>query len=328
MALNNEELLRKATLSLDDFGGGGEAPLSIEQVAKFYRVAIDAQAMLPDVRTVMSNSNKWQESKLDFGSRIMRAGVEGVRLVDAYDATTAGTGRAKPTTGIIEISTSLIRGEVPITDEVLEDQVERAGFSDTLTTLIAERVGRDIEELLINGDTAVVGTDAYLGLLDGWFEVAKDGTGANDYDATADAQDYQAIFSTLLASLADRFKKDKANMRFYVPARLEEKYRDNLTARGTPLGDQMLEGERPLKYQGVLIKPVSILDIAAGAPDTSEILLSHRLNLLAGYRRMVKFETYRDPREGVTSFIVTCRVDAEIEHIPATALAYSVNVEP
>jgi hypothetical protein len=39
-------------------------------------------------------------------------------------------------------------------------------------------------------------------------------------------------------------------------------------------------------------------------------------------------EQFRDPREGVTSFIVTTRIDARIAVAKATAIAYNVSVEP
>jgi len=326
MGLSNEELLRKAvgdttgTLTTAEFGDTGGAPLTIEQVAVFYQVAIDAQIILPDVRTVMNAANKWQESKLDFSSRVLRPGIEGARL-ESGD-------RSKPVTGVVEMSTVLVRGEVPITDEVLEDNVERAGFSGTLQTMIAQRVGRDLEELFLNGDinNDIVGHDDsdYMNLLDGWIKQAYDDAGSTSYDAEPDGQDFQVIFAKMLQAIPDRFKKDKPNMRFYVPSRLDEKYRDSLTARGTPLGDLMLEGDRPVKYQGIPIMAVPIMNVKDD--ETSFILLCHRLNLMAGYRRMVKFESFRDPREGQTSYIVTCRVDAKVEHLPATALAYNVLV--
>lgn len=318
MGLSNQELLRKATLSLSDFGGAGEAPLTIEQVREFYRVAITAQAMLPDVRTVMANANKWQESKIDFANRVMKPGTEGTRL--------GSSDQVKPSTGIVEISTVLLRGEVPVTDEVLEDQVEQEGFADTLMSMIAERVGRDIEELMINGDTG--SGDPYLALLDGWLKNCQSGTGANAVDASSYGQDYQAIFARMLQTLDDKYKRDLDNWRFYVPQRLEEKYRDQLSQRGTPLGDLQLEGTRSIKYQGIIIKPVPLIAITAGSPDTSKILLTHRSNLYAGYRRMVRFEKWRDPREGATSFVVNTRVDAEVGHIPASVLAHTVDVEP
>ena len=68
--------------------------------------------------------------------------------------------------------------------------------------------------------------------------------------------------------------------------------------------------------------------IASGSPDTSAILLTNKNNLYAGFHRNMKFETWRDPREGATSFVVTARVDAKIAVPNATVLAYSVNVEP
>lgn len=326
MGLSNQELLQKAILSLSDFGGATEAPLTIEQVAEFLRIAILPQRMLPDVRTVMSNSNKWQESKLDFGARIMRVGTEGERL--------DFSNRIKPATGIVEISTVLTRGEVPVTDETMEDQVERDGFGDTIMAMVAEGAGRDLEELMIKGDTddTFVGhgeaAGGYLRLLDGWLKQAGTVTGFNLLNATSDGQDYQTIFRKLLTLLPDQFKRDMANLRYYVPQRLEEKYRDILAARGTPLGDLTLEGSRELKFQAITIRGVPNMPITAGTPDTSFILLSHRMNLYAGFRRQIKLETFRDPREGQTSFIITARVDAQVAHVPATAIANNVDVEP
>lgn len=319
MAMSNAELLQKAALSTSDFGGTN-APLTIEQVNTFLRLAITPQAMLPDVRTVQSNSNKWQESQIDLASRVMKPGTEGARLSDA-----AGYERVKPTTRLVEISTVLIRGEVPITDEVLEDQVERAGFGDTVMALIAEGAGRDIEELMIAGDTG--SGDVYLAQLNGWLKQAQ-GAGGHVYDAVGDGQDYQAIFSKMLSNLPDKYKRDKGNMRFYVPQRLEEKYRESLSQRGTPLGDMMISGGQSLRYQEIPILPVPLVPITAGSPDTSNILLTHRSNLYAGFRRMIKMETFRDPREGVTSFIVTARVDAKIGNVAATVIAKNVDVEP
>lgn len=324
MRLSNAELLQKATMTTTDFGGAGEAPLTIQQVEEFLRLAIKPQIMLPDVRIVKSNAAKWQESKLDFSARILRPGTEAERLLFSD--------RIKPGTGIVEISTVLVRGEVPISDEVMEDNVERAGFGDTVMAMVAEGSGRDIEELFIGGDTdGSVNTnavgDAYLNLEDGWIKQAQTGTGANLYDAVLDGQDYQTIYKKLLNSLPDQYKRDKANMRYYVPKRLEEKYRDLIAARGTPLGDIVLEGGKTLSYQEVEIRGVPMWPILAGTPDKSWILLSHRLNLYGGFRREIKLETFRDPREGATSFIVTARVDAKVAHPNATAIAKNVDVE-
>jgi len=318
--LSNTALLErigKANLMLSDFGGSGEAPLTLAQAREFFRIALKPQVMASDVRIVDSPAAKWQQSKIDFSQRILRPGTEFARL--------STNDRYKPATGILEISTVLVRGEVPISDEVYEDQVEGANFGDTVFQQIAEAVGRDLEELWVAGDTG--SNDAYLAQLDGWLKQAQ-GTGGNVYDASADGQDYQAIFRRLLTSMDPQFKFDKPNMRFYVPFILEEKYRDAVSSRGTTLGDLTLEGDRTLKYQGIVIKGVPMFPVTAGSPDTGHILLTHRHNLIGAYRRRVRIEQFRDPREGGVSFVVSARVDCKIQHVPATAIATNVSIEP
>ena len=314
----NNELLRKATLSLSDFGGAGEAPLAIEQVTQFIELVSADAVMLADVRTVTSSAPKWQESVIDFSARIARAGTESTRLVDGD--------RIKPTTSIVEMNTVLIRGEVPVSDEVYEDNVAGAAFSAALERTIASRFGYDIEDLFLNGDTA--SSNTYLALLNGWLKLAQ-GSGGNVVASATYGQDYQEIFKQLLVALPDRHKRGiEIDGRFYVPKRLEEKYRDILASRGTPLGDLSLSGKNELTYQAIKIVGVPSMAITAGSPDTSSVLLANRNNLYAGYQRRMKFETYRDPREGVMSFIITARVDAEVAVVGATAIATSVSVEP
>jgi HK97 family phage major capsid protein len=325
--LSTEQLLRKALAVTDgnagahltgsgaDFGGAGQAPLSVEQVTAFIELMAASQTMLPDVRRVTSSSAKWQESIIDFGARIARPGIEATRLSGTGDYT-----RAKPATGIVEISTVLLRAEVPVSDEVFEDNVAGGGLVNSIERLIADRFGYDIEELLINGDTG--SGDAYLALLDGWLAQAQaDGTAI---DGSTYGKDYQEIFRVLLNSLDDRFKRQlESDWRFYLPQRTVEQYRDLLSSRGTPLGDLMLTGTGELRYQGILIKGVPNFAVTA---DASSILLAHRSNLYAGFHRAMKMETYRDPREGATSFVVTARVDAQVAVPEATVIAYDVDV--
>lgn len=325
MTVSPEELLEKAAAQgpqlTSDFGGPGESPLSVQQVEQFIELLSAGQAMLPDVRTVTSSAAKWQESVVDLGGRIAKPGTEATRLIEAD--------RVKAGTGVIEISTDLLRAELPVSDEVMEDNVARDGFADSLERLIADQFGYDVEDLFVNGDTDIGGSDPLLDLSDGWLKIAQTGTGANAYDATGDAQDYQEIFKQLLVRLPDRHKRGlETDFRYYVPTRLVEKYRDILAGRGTPLGDLTLTGVGELRYQGILIKGIPSIAVTSATPDTSKILLANRNNLYAGFHRNITMETFRDPREGATSFIVTARVDAEVAIIPATSIAYNVNVEP
>ena len=318
MSISNQELLQKAIIDTTDFGGPGEAPLRVEAADRFIELMTTGQELLSDVQVVKHNASKWQQATIQFAGRIMRRGTEGAALLDAE--------RSKPTTGLIEMSTVLVKGEVAVSDETFEDNLEGDAFAALLERLIADRAGFDLEELALQGDTA--SGDTYINLLDGWLKQMR-GAGGHVVNAAALGQDYQSVFRQLLLALPERAKRNiQGDGRYYVPSRMETMYRDILSARGTPLGDLTLTGNNELRYQGILIKGVTTMPIVAGTPDTAQIFLTNRNNLYAGFRRQLNIESWRDPRAGVTSFIITARFDAKVADVDATATATNVDVEP
>jgi hypothetical protein len=46
----------------------------------------------------------------------------------------------------------LFKAEVHLSDEVLEDNIEQATLQQTILDMIAEAAGRDMEDIVINGD--------------------------------------------------------------------------------------------------------------------------------------------------------------------------------
>lgn len=321
MSESINDLLRKAILTVGnsegagDFGGPGQAPVSIEQATEFIELMTAGQSILGDVRQVNSSAAKWNEPVIDFAGRITRPGVEANRL--DY------TQRAKPITGMVELDTDLLRAEVPVSDEVFEDNVAGEKLRATLDRLVADRVGYDIEDLAVNGDETSL--DNYLALQDGWLVKARAGGNTVDASTFDGGRDYQAVFKALLKKLPQRFLRNiRANGRYYVPLRLEIEWRDVLSGRGTPLGDLMLTSEGDLRYQG--IKIVGVANMEAENDEDASILLAHAANLYAGFHRNVRFETFRDPREGATSFIVNARFGSAIAIPEATAIADGVDI--
>lgn len=327
MAMSNAELLRKAagsggdgSIITDDFAptNSGAAALSIEQATDFISLLAANQVFLPDVRTVLSNSSKWQEALLDFGGRITKPGVQSTRL--------AKEDREIPETRQVEISTVLLRAEAPVSDEVMEDNIAHANFGNELEALIADQVGFDIEELLVNGDTDSL--DDYLAQLDGWLTKARGADGhVTDASGLDDPADFQQLFLDLLVSIPNRAKRNlQTNYRYYVPVILEQLYRDRLTSRNTSLGDISLTQNNSIAYQGIPI--IGAPSIPVANDNTTSILLASKNNLYAGFRRNITIESFRDPREGVTSFVATARVDAQIGVVDFTAIADNVDVNP
>lgn len=322
--LSTEQLLQKAVLNVTgpggdvgtaDFGGVGQAPLSIEQVTQFIEVMAAEQVMLGEVRTVTSGASKWQESIISFEGRVTRPGIEAQRLAPAD--------RKKPDTGIVELSTVLIRAEIPISDEVFEDNVAGQNLVTSVERILTDRFGFDVEDLFVNGDTTN-SSDDYLALADGWFVQAKNGP--QSIDGTSYGEDYQELFRVLLQNMPKRFLRNRQTLRYFVAVTLEQKYRDLLASRNTALGDSLLMGNNPLTYQGIPIVPAPSIDAGISNSEKTSMLLTHNDNLYAGYHRTMRFETWRDPREGATSFIVTARVDPKVALPKATVVTYNVDV--
>ncbi len=321
MSESVNDLLRKAILTVGngegsgDFGGPSQAPVSIEQATEFIELMTAGQSILSDVRQVNSSAAKWNEPVIDFSGRITRPGVEANRL--DY------TQRAKPVTALVELDTDLLRAEVPVSDEVFEDNVAGEKLRATLDRMVADRVGYDIEDLAVNGDET--SGDPYLALQDGWLVKARAGGNTVTGGSYDSGRDYQAIFKALLKSLPQRFLRNiRANGRYYVPLRLEIEWRDVLAGRGTPLGDLMLTTEGDLRYQG--IKIVGVANMEPADDTDASILLAHAANLYAGFHRNIRFETFRDPREGATSFLVNARFGNAIAVPEATAIADGVDI--
>ena len=311
MTISNEELLRKATFTTPDLGAG----VSVDAADRFINLMTAQQDLLDDVRVVRHNAAKWQEAFIDFGTRIARPGVEAQRLAEPD--------RTKPTVSFVEMSTVLIKGEVPVSDEALEDALggENA-FRNTLTEGIANRFGFDVEDLLLNGDTA--SADPYLALQDGWLKKAA-GAGGHVTSGTG-ITDFNVLFGAMFQALPDRYKGALGDYRFYVPFRVEQKYRAQLAARGTSYGDETLRDRNRIRWEGIEVYPVrNWPTTGSGTLTRTRVLLTNRNNLYAGFRRAIDLESFRDPRDGATSFIVTSRVASEIGTVDATVIATDVD---
>ena len=71
----------------------------------------------------------------------------------------------KPDLSDVELDAKLFKAEVRLSDEVLEDSIERGELRQTIMEMLADAIARDMEDVAINGDTASV--DPFLATMDG-----------------------------------------------------------------------------------------------------------------------------------------------------------------
>lgn len=107
-------------------------------------------------------------------------------------------------------------------------------IEDTIIDLMVERVVSDIEEILINGDTA--SGDPTLANFDGFLIAA-----GNSHDHLAAVMDKDLFKDTRLA-FAARYLAAMQRQMIFVSPRVDLEWRDILAVRATDLGDEALAG--------------------------------------------------------------------------------------
>ncbi len=105
----------------------------------------------------------------------------------------------KPDLSDVELDAKLFKAEVRLSDEVLEDSIERGELRQTIMEMLADAIARDMEDVAINGDTASV--DPFLATMDG---ILKQAT-SNVVDADLGYRNTLADRATVAG---DRFLED------------------------------------------------------------------------------------------------------------------------
>lgn len=308
---DNREFIHKADLVLSDLTTGGGL-LQPAQAARFMRILIDEAVVMKMATVVPMRSPKQLIEKARFGSRIMRAGQEGTAL--------AAADRSKPDLTKVELDAQLFKAEVRLTDEVLEDSIERSQLRQTVMQLMAERIALDTDELVANGDTA--SADPFLATLDGIRAQAT----SNVVNAGG-VPTNKTIFRDMLKSMPSEFLRNKRAMWYFTSVDSEIDYRDALADRGTVLGDRFLEQAAPVMYSGIRLQAVPVFpEDLGGGNDETEMLLTDPKNINVGIWRRIKIETDKDISEGVLKIVATMRMDVKYAEETAVVKAVGVTV--
>jgi hypothetical protein len=310
-------MLKDAVVSGDFKGTGKGGYLNPAQSREFLRQMFDATAFLKDIQTIHMRTPTQDLDFIGMNKRVLRPATE----------------NAAPTwrVGIVPSKQQLEAKEVilpfDITDNVLEDTIERDNADDTIAAMMSEQFGNDLCDLSINGDIAASGPDAdFLKIGDGFVKLAKASTDTHKVN-TGGLTDYKdTIFPNLLAAMPNRHKRRKTELRFYVSPTVAEAYTKQLSLRDTALGDESLITGNLQRYAGIPIFECEYM------PDDVMILTSNK-NLATGIFREVRVEKERSPRKRLTEYTTTMRLDpAKIIWHDAFVIGYTISaitpVEP
>jgi HK97 family phage major capsid protein len=307
----NTAVIQKANLALGDLAPGGL--LVPKQAARFLQIAIKKNVLTSAVRTPTMTHPEERQPKMLWTGRVLHPASGGTALTDAQ--------RSKPTMDRVVLISNLAKAEVHTDREVLEDQVERQGFKRSLLQYLAKKVSADLEDLLINGDTANT-TDAWLAYVDGLIKLAVTNvlTPGGPTSLTADE------LRDLIQAMPEEFD-DQPNLRFYTNRKARSDYRSSVRTRATVGGDAIIYGGAPgeLGYDGVPLTRVPRFpnNLGAGTNETRVLYMDPK-NAIMGFQRKVTMESEFRISEQVWVVVVTLRVAINFEHEPAVAKAEDI----
>jgi HK97 family phage major capsid protein len=306
--MNLKQMLAKADIALADMANAGL--MLPEQQNTFLRILTEDTAFLDDTRMINMSRPKMTVNKLDLATRALRvanqgvissplSGEEGTRALSRAD-------RVKVTTSKVELDTFEVIAEVNLPYEVLEDNIEGGAidatrFQATVLTKLAERIRIDIEDGVLNGDTA--SADSFLAERDGVLLQAVSNV-VNNGGAALDA----VTFNDMIQTLPDKFKRVLNRYKFYVSHNKRLQYMLQVAQRQTGLGDAVL-----VAGDGQNFSPFGIPMKGAAAMPSSSALMMDPSNLLFGVQRNMRMEFAKDTRERVLIIVFTMRYDFKLE---------------
>ncbi|NSW82534.1 MAG: hypothetical protein HPY90_04535 [Syntrophothermus sp.] len=307
--ISNRALIAKAAITSADLATGGK--LNPEQANKLIDYMVDQSAFLKDIRTERMTGPTKDLDFIGVANRIIRKGVEATEPTE-----TAGIQTSKKQLNSTEI---ILPADISLT--FLEDNIEREGAEDHIARMLALQFANDLTDLAWNGDIATPNTDpfyAFLSIDDGFIKLAKASANTYKFDTNGSTDYKGVVFPGMLNMLPNKWKANKAELRFYVSPTVAEAYIEQLTTRQTAWADELLQTGKLPQYKGITIFPVDYI------PD-DVIVLTLRKNLATGIQREFTSDRERKPRKRVIEYTMTGRVDAaQIVVDDALVIGYNI----
>jgi hypothetical protein len=297
-------LKNKADMQLSGLTGGfGE--LLDEQRKKFFKVAIKKTMMARRVRVVMMKNPGGQIPKLTWTGHVLYPASAGVPQPSAY--------RSAPTYSGVTLESKLMRAELHMDREVLEDNIERQALKGTATSFMGEKVASDIEQILLNGDTT--SSTPTLTITNGIIKQAATNTASGSPSSLS-----RTLLRSLMEAMPEEYD-DQPGMAFFTNRKARWDFRDTVANRGTALGDMVWQGGKPqVGYDDHVLYRVPLFpnNLGTGSNETVVMQMAPR-NALLAFQRKVTMDTDFDVRAQKFIFVISLRLDVKFEHEPAVA---------
>lgn len=319
----NEQIIKAAGITTTDAANG---LLNAEQARTFIKQTFEATPLGTLVRHEMRRSKTGEIDKIGIASRIIRKKTENVDsngngTAPTLDASTGQfTGyRAKPNFSQVNYSTTAVRLPWELTEETLRENIEGEGLEATITNLMTTQLGVDLEDLYLNGDTAVATSDSdhdFLYINDGWIKQIKNG--GHVFDAASLSGMSLDMFYGALKAMPNKYNNGR--LRWLMSPHRAQQWELFLLNQGLKAGANFPDS----LYQS----PASIPSVQVPRMPDNVILLADPQNLIVVNTYDVKIRKTVEGKEAIMAdkrfYVVHLDFDAIVEELDATAIITNI----
>ncbi len=299
MKLTIDQVLEKAFTAGDLATGGLLEPV---QSARFVKGIIDNSVIIKECRKVPMKGDKKQIDKITYGSNILQKPPA---------VGTAPSSTSKPTTSKVILDSKEVIMAIDLGYDSLEDSIEGGNLFNTIMDLTDREVAREMDILLLHGDTTG-GTGDYLEILDGILKQIITNVSAVA-GATVCTDD---VLFNGLKKMPSKYYDVETDFRFYVSHNARLDYIKTLAGKGVneAFVRYLIEAKEPA-YQGTPVRKVPAIQTVGG---NSDCLLINPKNIVWGVHRDITYEFMRQPRKRIIEITMTMRIDFKLEEELAT----------
>jgi HK97 family phage major capsid protein len=327
----SNELLQKV-IDTTTVGADNGGLLKPEQSNRFIDYMFDATILTRAARTIRMRADTTEIDKVGVGERLMVLATEG----SAAGQTDRGATFTK-----VSLTTKKLRLDWELSSESLEDNIEGADLEDHIARLMATQAGNDVEDLAINGDTAL-SSNNLLKAFNGFRKLALNG--GNVVDAGG-ATITKAVFNNALKNMPRKYKQRRNQLRFFTGSNLVQDYLYNLTTvgstpediassilRGNPAApDGAPGGVIPFAF-GIPVVEVPLIDetragdYSGATGQHGEVHLTFPNNFIIGIKRDVTVYREFKPKKDTIEYTLFIRVGVAVENLDSFVVVKNVKV--
>ena len=301
--LSNLQVMKKIEMLSDELDNGGLMPPKVAK--KFIVSAVESAPLLRLMRTVMMREPEQKFPKLTISGRVLHAATESEAPPSAnYTA---------PTTDEVLLTTKEMVSVVPLSDTVMEDNIEGKSLWKTVEAYMRLKIASDVQDNFINGDTT--SADADLALFNGLLALVT----SHEVAGAGAAWSIGLAVDGMNAIPEAQWEQDETKLRFLGAPKTERLYRETLAARATGYGDILLSQKAGSSPMGIPMVNIPRWPTTQGAGNRSTEILMNPKQFLGGWHRNIRVEFERSALARKTYMVISLRVGCNLEEELATS---------